>query len=148
MNQDGLRRIAQNIISSNVYLTLATADREPWAAPLFYCTDDEYNFYFISQLDSLHTQHILKNPRVAFAIFDSHQKEGEGNGVQGSGQVKLLENEAEIIEALKYFQTDFIELNVEDLKSTAAYRLFKLTPEHFYIRDPDEQSDIRTEVVL
>lgn len=84
--------IAKKIIEENIYMTIATSDENgiPWVAPLFYAVDDSYNFYFISQLSSLHSKHILKNPNVAFAIFDSHQKEGSGSGVQGSGKAYLL----------------------------------------------------------
>lgn len=148
MTQDRLNRIARDIIANNIYLTLATSGNRPWAAPLYYCTDHELHFYFISPANSLHTQHILKNPRVAFAIFDSHQTEGAGNGVQGSGTASLLARKAEIVEALKYYKTTFIELNPENCKPPAPYRLFKLTPEHLYVLDPEAKTDTRAEVFL
>lgn len=88
-----LVQIARDIIKNNCYLTLGTADENmPWTAPLYYAVDDRYTFYYISQMDSLHTKHILKNSKVAFAIFDSHQKEGTGNGVQASGRAYLLKD--------------------------------------------------------
>lgn len=115
-------------------MTIATSDRKGnvWAAPLFYATDNTYNFYFISQLNTLHIKHIMKNPAVAFAIFDSHQKEGNGNGVQGSGKVQML-NENELEEAFRWYKTTFIEMEPESFKGSAPYRFFKLVPEHFYI---------------
>lgn len=148
MDQAGLDNIAREIIRSNCYLTLSTTDGEsPWAAPLFYAVDNNYTFYFISQLNSLHSQHISKNPAVAFAIFDSHQKEGTGNGVQGSGKVYRLEDE-KLPEAFKWYHTTFVEMKPESFKGSAPYRFFKIVPDHFYVLDPEAKVDKRVEVSL
>jgi uncharacterized protein YhbP (UPF0306 family) len=149
MNQEELNKLAKDIITKNIYLTLSTADNNtPWAAPLFYCTDKNYNFYYISQMDSLHTRHILKNAKVAFAIFDSHAEEGQGNGVQGSGSAHLLEEEVEIKEALKHYHTTFIDCKFEDFTGERPYRLFKIVPDKFYVLEPDADVDKRVEVSL
>jgi len=148
MPQEELNNIGREIIKNNTYLTLATCDKEPWAAPLYYCFDDKFNFYFISQMNSLHTQHILKNHNAAFAIFDSNSAEGEGNGIQGSGKAYLL-NDEEVLEALKWYKTTFIDLKPENLRGDAPYRLFKLVPERFYILDPESKDvDKRVEIFL
>lgn len=146
--QQKLNQIAKNIIKNNIYLTLATSDKNPWAAPLYYCTDKKNNFYYISQMDCVHTQHILKNPTVAFAIFDSTQKEGTGNGVQGSGKTYLLERNEEIEEALKYYHTTYVELKPETFKYPNPYRMFKLIPSKFYVLDSEAKVDKRVEVML
>lgn len=142
-----LEMIAKDIIKSNIYLTLATSDDEPWAAPLFYAVSEDYTFYFISQMDSLHTKHILKNPNVAFAIFDSQQKEGTGNGIQGSGKAYPLKDE-ELDEAFKWYHTTYVEMKKESFTGSAPYRFFKIIPEHFYVLDPDAPTDKRVEVNL
>ena len=148
MTQEELTKIAQDIIKNNIYLTLGTTDGNiPWTAPLFYAVSDTYTFYYISQMDSLHTQHILKNPQVGFSIFDSHQKEGTGNGVQGSGKVYLLKDE-ELTEAFKWYHTIFVEMKPETFKAPAPYRFFKIIPEHFYVLDPTAPTDKRVEVIL
>lgn len=147
--QDELNKIARYIIKENIYLTLATCDGEtPWSAPLFYCVDDNYNFYYISQIDSIHTKHILKNPKVSFSIFDSHDPEGQGNGIQASGNAYLLEKEKDIKEALKHYHTTFISCKPEDFDGSKPYRLFKITHEKIYILDPDTEVDKRIEVFL
>lgn len=148
MRQENLNIKAKAILKSNIYLTLATTDGNlPWAAPLFYCLDEKFNFYFISQMDSLHTINILKQSKVSFAIFDSHQKEGEGNGVQWLGTVALLEWD-EIIDGLKYYSTSFLNLTPEILSEPAPYRLFKLKPDNFFVLDPDTETDKRVEVYI
>jgi uncharacterized protein YhbP (UPF0306 family) len=147
MNQQKLNSIAKKILKDNIYLTLATAGVKPWAAPLFYCKDPDNNFYFISQMSSVHTKHILKNPRAAFAIFDSHAPEGKGNGIQGEGRVKMV-TDKDIPSALKWYHTSFIEVTENSFRWKMPYRLFKLTPSKFYILDPDAKTDKRVEVKL
>lgn len=146
MMQQGLIQLAKDIIAKNIYLTLGTTDGTIcWSAPVYYGIDPIYTFYFVSQMNSLHIQHILKNPDVSFTIFDSHQKEGTGNGVQGSGKVYLLP-ENQLDEAFKWYHTTFIEMKKESFIGNAPYRFFKLIPDHFYVLDPDEPLDVRREV--
>lgn len=148
MTQEELTKTAREIIKNNVYLTLGTTDGNiPWTAPLFYAVSNDYTFYFISQMDSLHTLHLLKNPQVSFAVFDSHQREGTGNGVQGSGKTYQLADE-ELTEAFKWYHTTFVEMKPETFKEPAPYRFFKIIPEHFYVLDPDAPTDKRAEVIL
>ena len=148
MTNEELIKTAKDIITSNMYLILGTTDGDtPWVAPLFYAVSDKNVFYFISQMDSLHTNHLLNNSQVSFAIFDSHQKEGTGNGIQGLGKAYLLP-EDELNEAFKWYHTTFVEMKPESFKEPAPYRFFKLVPEHFYVLDPTAPTDKRVEVKL
>ena len=147
MIQEELVKLAKDIIKSNIYLTLGTADSNPWVAPLFYCVTANYNFYFISQLDSLHTKHMIKNPRVAFAIFDSHVEEGKGTGVQAIGDIHMID-ETELKTEINNYHTTFIEIKPEFLKGDAPYRLFKLTPSEIWVTDPEAKVDKRVKVSL
>jgi nitroimidazol reductase NimA-like FMN-containing flavoprotein (pyridoxamine 5'-phosphate oxidase superfamily) len=64
---------AKAIIKNNIYLTLATAtkDGKPWISPLFFAYDNDFNLYWVSSKNSLHSKLIRSNPRVAIVIFDS-----------------------------------------------------------------------------
>ncbi len=146
MNQQELNQKAKDIVNSNKYVSLATTDQSrPWIAPVFYCKDDKYNFYFISQPESLHIKHLKFTNEVAFAIFDSHQEEGQGNGVQGSAKVELLEGD-QIEDGLKYYSTSFIEMTTESLREPSPYRLYKMIPEKVFILDAEADVDKRIEV--
>lgn len=143
-----LVQLAKDIIKNNKYLTLGTSAKEsPWVAPLYYCVDENYNFYFVSQLTSLHTKHVLENPKVAFAIFDSHAEEGKGTGVQGDGEVHVVKDE-DLSNEIDKYHTTFIEIKPELLTGDSPYRLFKLVPDHFYVTDPEAKIDKRAEVKL
>lgn len=145
MVQDELDGLARNVIKGNIYLSLGTSDGTPWVAPLFYCVNVKFEFYFISQLDSLHTKHILKNPEVAFAIFDSHAEEGKGKGVQGLGNVEMI-GEENLEKEIKNYHTTFIEIKPTLLKGNAPYRLFKMIPLKLWVTDPEAKDDKRVEV--
>src|ERR1035437_1513107 len=72
--------IVRNIISSNLFMTLATsANNIPWSCPLFFASDENLNIYFTSYNDALHVKQIEQNPNVAVSIFDSHAMPGKGN---------------------------------------------------------------------
>lgn len=147
MKQEELVKLAKDIIKNNIYLTLGTADANPWVAPLFYCVNENYNFYFISQLDSLHTKQMLKNPKVAFSIFDSHAEEGKGTGIQAMGDIHMVD-EVELETEINNYHTTFIEIKPEFLKGDAPYRLFKLTPLEVWVTDPEAKVDKRVLVNL
>lgn len=146
MKKSQLQKIARDIIKNNIYLTLATADSKPWAASLYYQTDNKLNFYFVSPINSLHSKHIQKNSIVSFTIFDSHQPKNKGNGIQASGKACILKGK-ELQEGLKWFRTSILESKDPDFVR-ANYQLFKIIPNKFYIWDPDTKIDIRTEVKL
>lgn len=136
MTQEELNQIGRDTIKNNIYLSLATTNGDvPWSAPLYYCVDEQYNFYFISQMGCIHTNHIVENHKVAFSIFDSRALEGKGNGIQAQGKAYLLEDEIKIMEALKYYHTTFIECKPEDFNGSKPYRLFKISPERFFVLD-------------
>lgn len=66
---------AKYIIKSNNYLSLSTCNNNiPWIAPVAYIYDEEYNFYFVSPIESLHSKYIENNKEVAVSIFDSQQE--------------------------------------------------------------------------
>jgi len=148
MKQQELDEIARDIISNSIYMTLATHGEGPWAAPVYYCLGENYDFYYSSQMGALHTQHILKDPRVAFAIFDSRANEGQGNGVQGVGSVSLLTSDEELHQALRFYKSSFVPCSVSDFDSTKPYRLFRITTERLYVLDPDYPVDKRVQVLL
>ncbi len=62
---------ARQIVAKNMYLTIAVSSRDgtPWIANLFYAFDQDYNFYWYSDRNSVHSTFIRENPVVAMAIF-------------------------------------------------------------------------------
>ena len=140
----------KKIIQDNKFLSLATVDNEGnvWSTPLSYSTDENYNFYFTSELDSKHMINIMDNPKVSFTIFDSTKRVSDIDGLQISGIVGQVEqNELEKV-VKNYYQTVFKD--PEERKEWEApytyflennnppiYRFFQIMPTEIYKRDTE-----------
>ena len=74
---------AQQIISENIYMTIATSsiDGKPCISPVFFAYDEDYNLFWVSNKESRHSTLIKANSQVAIVIFDSKSPEGDGDGV-------------------------------------------------------------------
>ncbi len=147
--KDHLVLKAREILKNNIYCTLATVNTDggPWASPVYYCIDPQHSLYFISKTSSIHVQNMRNINTVSFAIFDSRQKEGMGNGIQGIGIATELRG-TEIVEGLKWYRTSFATLSKAFFRKPFGYRLFKLTPSEWYILDPNAEDDRRVKIEL
>ena len=54
-------------------MSVATFDKSPWIANVYYVHDDKLNLYFLSKTWREHCRAIGKNDKVAVAIADSSQ---------------------------------------------------------------------------
>src|SRR3989344_1903023 len=94
----GIPKEITDFIKANGILTLAVSDSEPWVCTLYYGTDEDLNFYLITNPGSMHGKIIGKNEKVAFNIFDSNIKiTQQKKGLQGKGicsQVKDIKETA------------------------------------------------------
>lgn len=147
MNNKRFAKLAKRIIKQNIYLSLGTYSPESgsWVSPVCYFLDKKYNFYYASQLTSVHTKNIIKNSTISFAIFDSHMEEGTGVGVQIAGKAALVKD-SELREVLKVYKSKFV--SPELFQGEAAYRLFRLTPQQVFVTDPEAKVDRRVKVNL
>ncbi|NUP25027.1 MAG: pyridoxamine 5'-phosphate oxidase family protein [Streptomyces sp.] len=75
---EGGRTAARAIIDGNMYMVLATVgpDGAPWAAPVFYSTEDGRDLYWVSSPEVTHSRHIAHEPRVGIVIHDSRAPVG------------------------------------------------------------------------
>jgi len=149
---------ARQIIVSNRYLALATCSGEtPWVAALAYAVDKDYIFYFYSAKNSLHIEHIKKNPNVAFTIYNSTLPSDEVDGLQIAGivtQVKLIDLPRVI--RLYYEQTFPDEIirakwkqPISAFKDVAIKRFYQIKPIKVYKIDlSTTEVDRRIEISL
>jgi uncharacterized protein YhbP (UPF0306 family) len=76
--------------SSTYFMALSThGDDGLWCNPVYFAWDDNFNLYFISELDCRHMRNIQSSSQVACAIFPTNQD----NDVFGA----YLRGHAEII---------------------------------------------------
>lgn len=153
--------MTKDIIKNNKFLSLATVDNDGkvWSTLLSYSVDDNYNFYFTSELDSKHVINIIDNPEVSFTIFDSTRRVSDIDGLQVTGIVGQVDpNELEKV-VKNYYLTVFKD--PEERKEWEApytyllennkpvYRFFQIKPTEIYKRDTENlDADRRVKIDL
>jgi hypothetical protein len=75
--------VAREIIDTNRYMTLATADGDgrPWAAPVWYAHQGYTDLLWVSRPGARHSRNLAVRPELAIVIFDSTVPEGSGQAV-------------------------------------------------------------------
>lgn len=134
-NMENYIKEAKDIISSNIYMTVATASLEgdPWISPVFFAYDDTYNLYWVSDKNSRHSELIRENDRVAIVVFDSSAPEGEGDGVYVEAQAVELNDTQEVKKAMMIFgnratQDEFKIWKIEEVTENGVWRIYKAIP--------------------
>ncbi len=95
------KQVLLRYLQSKRLMQLATANKNPWICTIYYTIDEEFNIYFLSNQKTKHCQDILKNPNVACAITDSHQKVLDDKiGVQIEGTAIQVQDQKEIKKAV------------------------------------------------
>lgn len=143
---------AESIIKHNMYLSLSTCDmeRKPWVATVFYAHDKEYNFYFLSAVDSRHAKNILENPNVAFSIFNSGQPVGSSEGVQAEGTASAVEGKdvKKVIELYseKAFPKSTIAPTIryepEYFSGNSEFKFFRIKITKIYTTGPERRIEV------
>lgn len=158
-----LARLAQSILDSNLYMTIATADGEgvPWGSPVFYATGDHRVFYWVSSPEALHSRNIAVRPDVGLVVFDSTVPPGTGKAVYMRATAEQLSGDLSE-QGLAIYpgppERGARSLAIDDVLPPSPYRLYAATvTEHSVLcpRDagqpcaPHGQAfDHRTTVVL
>lgn len=138
---------AAEIIKNVLYITLATVtkDEQPWNSPLFSVFDNDLNFYWGSDKNSVHSENIRNNNKVFCVIYDSTMAEGTGEGVYFSGKAyELSESEIEVICTPRNKTVKFKQNNI--------LKIYKVIPDKIWMNDDEKDEnghyvkDIKVEV--
>ena len=89
---DELRQQVLAYMESHNTMTLATCHGElPWAATVFYASDD-LRFYFFSVPEARHSQNLAANPHVAVTIQEDYRDWHKIKGIQLEGKATLVDS--------------------------------------------------------
>lgn len=84
-------------------MTLATSANDlPWAATVFYASDD-LRLYFFSAPESRHCENLASNPRVAVTIQEDYKDWRQIKGIQLEGRVVLVDGVIEKAKAMAIY---------------------------------------------
>jgi pyridoxine/pyridoxamine 5'-phosphate oxidase len=134
--------LAREIIDANLYMTLATSDREgrPWASPVYYAVAGYREFVWVSDPASTHSRNLAARPQVAIVIFDSRQVIDTGRGVYMSAVAERV-GDAEIDRGLEVFSARSVSHGGEvwtrpRVEPPAAVRLYRATASDYSMIGP------------
>lgn len=147
---------ARDIVASNKYLTLSTADASgsPWVTPVYFTPDADGRFLWVSSPTARHSTNLAARPDVAFVIFDSTVAIGAGRAFYASGQAALVPSE-EIDDVTAVFTARFDELaglEPVELRPPGPLRMYRATISEASVLlrggDPRNTGGIDTRVVV
>lgn len=149
------RDMAKDIIESNRYMVLGTADEAgvPWVTPVWYAHSGYRRFMWVSSPDRRHSRNVRARPAVSMVIFDSRVAVGSARAVYMSARAEELsgtELERDVASFDTACQTEGLTRRwaVEDVLAPAQYRLYQATVSQHWVLDPDSSPDDRADVKL
>ncbi len=136
---------ASRIIESNLYMTLATADREgrPWASPVWFAHEELMHFVWVSKPEARHSRNLATRPQVGIVIFDSSAGPGQAEAVYVEAEAERVEG-ADEERAIGVFTGRSEALgwpswSVENVRPPAAVRLYRATASALFVLGPNDE---------
>ncbi|MFZ4857544.1 MAG: pyridoxamine 5'-phosphate oxidase family protein [Desulfuromonadaceae bacterium] len=144
---------AQRYLQKHNVATLATSDgRYPWAAAIFYVSDDHI-LYFLSSPTSRHALNLALNPQVAVTIQEDYSDWLEIKGVQIEGVASEIfgseEQRARTLYGQKFPVIGMVaQAPAAIVKALAKVRWYKIVPQKMYFIDNSLGLGNRDEIEL
>jgi nitroimidazol reductase NimA-like FMN-containing flavoprotein (pyridoxamine 5'-phosphate oxidase superfamily) len=145
--------VARQILDTNSYVVLATADADglPWASPVWFAQEDHTQLYWVSHPGAHHSQNIAVRPQIAMVVFDSTVASGTGQGAYMTATVEQLTDPAEIAHGITVFSRESMrdggeEWGADAVSGEARLRLYRARIHQCWILDPDSPYDVRVGV--
>jgi len=143
-------------MESHNTMTLATCrDDVPWAATVFYASDD-LRLYFFSAPDSRHCQNLAANGRVAVTIQEDYRDWRKIKGIQLEGRVAAVDSLVEKGKAMAAYARKYPDVMkiFANPASGALYqaflkvRFYCVAPEKVFFIDNEQGFGKRRELVV
>jgi hypothetical protein len=146
-----LGAMAREIIDSNLFMTLGTADGDgrPWASPVYFSPVDYREFFWISEPSARHSQNVAARPDVSIVIFDSQVLPGGARAVYMDAVAVELTDDPEFERGVEFYNGRFPKPEkynlghypAEKMRPPAAHRLYRATATAHYVLDPAGHPD-------
>jgi uncharacterized protein YhbP (UPF0306 family) len=105
-----LKQQILDYLQSHNTMTLATcAGDVPWAATVFYASDD-LQLYFFSSPEARHSLNFSINPRVAVTVQEDYKDWRAIKGIQIEGQVVLVDGVIEKAKAMAIYARKYADV--------------------------------------
>ena len=92
MTHDDLTAHARAVLDTNRYLTLGTVDPDgrPRTSPVYFASEGERAFYWMSATDAQHSRNLAERSQVSIVVFDSTVAPYHGRAVYAVGGAREL----------------------------------------------------------
>jgi nitroimidazol reductase NimA-like FMN-containing flavoprotein (pyridoxamine 5'-phosphate oxidase superfamily) len=144
-SETDLAAVAREIIDSNQYMTLATADADgrPWASPVWFAHEDYTRFLWVSKPDARHSRNLAARPQAGIVIFDSTVPMGGARAVYLEATAERLE-EGDAVRDIAVFSRRSQEFGgpewiAEEIRPPAPLRLYRATVSTHYVLGPNDE---------
>jgi uncharacterized protein YhbP (UPF0306 family) len=153
---DQLKQEILRYLKTHNTMTLATCAGEvPWAATVFYASDD-LQLYFFSAPESRHCENLAVNPRVAVTIQEDYKDWQKIKGVQLEGTVNRVDSIIEKSKAMAVYgrkYPDVIKLFTNPAsgvfyKAFLKVKFYCVTPSKVFFIDNEQGFGKRQELDL
>jgi nitroimidazol reductase NimA-like FMN-containing flavoprotein (pyridoxamine 5'-phosphate oxidase superfamily) len=129
---------ARRILQVNRFCTLSTCSPEgwPWASPLLFASDRNWQIYWSSATASLHSQNLIANQgRAAIVIYDSTATTGNVAGLFLTGQAMAVpESETEAAMELLFMRLEQRpQRSALDYLGDSPRRMYQFRPEALWL---------------
>jgi nitroimidazol reductase NimA-like FMN-containing flavoprotein (pyridoxamine 5'-phosphate oxidase superfamily) len=128
-------------LPASPYMTLATADAGgvPWASPVWFATEDERVFYWVSDPNARHSRNIAARPEIAIVIFDSTVTPGDAQAVYMAARAEQVEPaQLDVFNRVSEAQ-GLRPWTREDVTAPAKHRLYRATATERYRLGPRDE---------
>jgi uncharacterized protein len=153
---DNLKQQILSYLETHNTMTLATsAGDSPWAATVFYASDD-LRLYFFSSPESRHCQNLAANPQVAVTIQEDYKDWREIKGIQLEGKVVAVASVLEKAKAMTSYARKYpavIKLFLDPAsgvfyKAFLKVKFYRVVPERVFYIDNEQGFGKRQEWVI
>lgn len=155
MPDDLKQRVVDYLRSHNTMTLATTAADLPWAATVFFASDD-FKLYFFSAPESRHCQNLANNARVAVTVQEDYKDWRQIKGIQLEGRVELVDGVVEkakamAVYALKY--PDVIKLFTDPAsgvfhRAFLKVKFYRVVPEKLFFIDNEQGFGKRQELSI
>lgn len=149
---------ARELLRRVPYAAIATTDgRRPWNSPVAIGHDEQWNFFWISSSEAVHSRNVRATGRAFLAIFNSAAFLGTGPaaGIYLECAAVELADEADVRHGMEALTTSMRRTSAappEKALGASPLRVYRATPERAWMNDIVEQDgfryDTRTELDL
>ena len=147
---------ALRLIQAQKTLVLATADPEPWCAPVYYVYRQP-SFFFFSSENSRHITGALASNRCAASVFRDGDDWREIEGLQMDGKLERIPLGSKAVSVFGDYlnkfpavRASFLDVTLDLPRFTQHFRtkLYAFVPEHVFYLNNQAGLDKRREVQL